>query len=192
MGREFNMGNSKIILASKSPRRKELLRLITENFEICVPNVAEIMPKEIPATEFPEYIACKKALAVSLENPSFIVIGADTAVFVGDKILGKPQTPAEAYSMLKSLSGKTHKVITGCAIFCGKKSLSFSVETDVEFFALSDSEINDYIATNEPFDKAGGYGIQSKGSLFIKKINGDYFNVVGLPISTLSRYLQDF
>lgn len=181
-----------IILASASPRRQELLKTVVEDFEVLVSNVDEIVPPEISALEVPQFLATIKAKDVAKNNPDRIVIGADTCVFNGDKILGKPSDREDAYNMLQSLSGKTHSVITGCALIKGNKSISFSVKTDVEFFDLTESEIEDYLNTNEPFDKAGSYGIQGKGALFVKRINGDYFNVVGLPISKLSRVLKTF
>lgn len=119
-----------------------------------------------------------------------IVIGCDTGVFVDGKMLGKPKNREDAENMLKLLSGRQHKVITGCCTVKNGVAKSFSNVTLVEFFELSDSEIEEYIATGEPFDKAGAYGIQGKGSLLVKKIDGDYFNVVGLPVSELNRILK--
>lgn len=113
-------------------------------------------------------------------------------VAIGDKILGKPKDKHDAFLMLKSLSGKEHSVFTGVTIIKNDKTETFSVQTKVKFFELSDDEINKYISTNEPFDKAGAYGIQGKGSLLVEKIDGDYFNVVGLPISILARKLENF
>ncbi|MGN1202566.1 MAG: Maf family protein, partial [Eubacterium sp.] len=117
------------------------------------------------------------------------IIGADTVVAVGGKILGKPKDRNDAFEMLKMLSGKYHSVFTGVTVIKPECTDTFSVETRVKFFDLTDKEINSYIDTGEPFDKAGGYGIQGKGSLLVEKIDGDYFNVVGLPISKLNKYL---
>ncbi len=181
-----------IILASASPRRQELLKTIIEEFEVQISNVEEIVPHEISAFEVPEFLATLKAKDVAKRYPEKLVIGADTCVLNGDKILGKPSDREDAYNMLLSLSGKTHSVVTGCSLIKGNKSISFSVKTDVEFFDLTKGEIEDYLNTNEPFDKAGSYGIQGKGALFVKRINGDYFNVVGLPISKLSKVLKTF
>ena len=111
---------------------------------------------------------------------------------MGEVILGKPKDRGYAYQMLKMLSGNTHTVITGCAIVKGDKCVSFSVKSEVEFYPLSEEEINAYLDTDEPYDKAGGYGIQSKGALLVKGICGDYFNVVGLPVSPLSREIKNF
>lgn len=181
-----------IILASASPRRQELLKHITDDFTVKVSSVEEIVPNEICADETPEFLAMLKAKDVAQSFPESLVIGADTCVLADGKILGKPKDKNDAYNMLSLLSGKTHTVITGCALVAGDKSISFSVSTDVEFYSLTEEEINDYINTSEPFDKAGAYGIQGKGSLLVKGINGDYFNVVGLPVAKLSRVIKSF
>lgn len=180
-----------IILASASPRRKELLSFITNDFKIVPADIDETLESGIPLEKEPEYLAHKKALHI-LQNgyENDIVIGCDTGVFVDGKMLGKPKDREDAENMLKMLSGRQHKVITGCCIVSKKKTTAFSNVTLVEFFELSDNEIKEYIATGEPFDKAGAYGIQGKGSLLVKKIDGDYFNVVGLPVSELNRILK--
>lgn len=178
------------ILASASPRRKELLKLITDDFKIIKPCVDEVYPDDIKAEEIPQYLACLKAGSIAKDYPSDTVIGADTLVLLGDKILGKPKDRKEAEAMLTLLSGNVHKVITGCAVFCGGKCRAFSVVTEVEFYKLESNEIADYISTGEPFDKAGAYGIQNKGALLVKEVRGDYFNVVGLPIAALKRFLK--
>lgn len=181
-----------IILASASPRRQELLHLIFEDFR-CIPaDIEEIVPDGMEATCVPEYLACQKALHVSKQYPDSLVIGSDTAVICEDEIFGKPVDDADAERMIRALSGKAHYVITGCCIFCNGKSLSFSEKTVVEFYALTDDEIKAYVATGEPKDKAGAYGIQGEGSLLVKGINGDFFNVVGLPVSRLNRELKKF
>lgn len=180
----------KIILASQSPRRRELLSLITEQFEVIPPIGEEHCPATTPLYERPLLLARQKAEEISAQYPSDIVISADTAVFCDDKMLGKPQDENEAREMLFSLSGKTHKVITGCVIRCGKKEDAFSVTTEVEFYPLDRETVDWYIKTNECFDKAGAYGIQGKGSLLVKSIKGDYFNVVGLPVAELNFRLK--
>lgn len=181
---------NRIILASKSPRRQELLKTITENF-ICIPSEAEeIIPDNIETDEVSTYLASLKARDIYSSNSSDLVIGCDTVVINNDTILGKPKNPEDAFNMLKSLSGNTHKVITGCCIIYNEKEYTFKSVTEVEFYPLTDDEINAYINTDEPFDKAGAYGIQGRGSLFVKAIKGDYFNVVGLPISLLLRELN--
>lgn len=181
-----------VILASASPRRRELLKFITDDFIIKASSAEETVPENLPAEEAPEFLAMLKAKDIATENPQSLVIGADTCVIADGKILGKPKDKADAVSMLKALSGKTHKVITGCALAKEGRSISFSVTTEVEFFPLSEQEIMEYAESSEPFDKAGSYGIQGKGGLFVKKINGDYFNVVGLPIAKLKRVINSF
>lgn len=177
-----------LILASKSPRRKELLSLFTEDFIIKTADVDETLPKGISPDKAVEYLS--KIKAEPFKNDNDTVIGADTVVAIDGKILGKPKDKNNAFEMLKMLSGKTHSVFTGVTILSAEKSITFSVETKVKFFDLSDEEINSYISTNEPFDKAGAYGIQGKGSLLVEKIDGDYFNVVGLPISKVAQCLK--
>lgn len=181
-----------IILASASPRRKELLSVITDDFVVMPSGADESVPSNMPATAQAEYLAKLKAEFLAKENPQSIVIGADTCVIANDTVLGKPKNSEHAMEMLKTLSGTTHQVITGCAVIKGDKCISFSEITAVEFYSLSENEISEYIATKEPYDKAGAYGIQGKGSLFVKKINGDYYNVVGLPIARLRRILTQF
>lgn len=182
----------KIILASASPRRKELLSLITDDFIVEKSDAEEILPDDISPLEASEYLARIKASDISEKFPDDIVIGCDTTVIIDNKILGKPASAEQCIEFMKMLSGRIHQVVTGCTIMCGEKSVSFSVVTDVTFLNLSDDDISSYIATGEPFDKAGGYGIQGKGSLLIEKINGDYFNVVGLPVSRLNIEINRF
>lgn len=178
-----------LILASKSPRRKELLSLITDDFIIKSADVDESLPDGIRPDKAVEYLSLIKA--ESFKNNTDTVIGADTVVSVEGVILGKPKERADAFTMLKMLSGKVHSVFTGVTVIKPSSTTTFSVETKVKFFDLTDSEIKDYIDTGEPFDKAGGYGIQGKGALLVEKIDGDYFNVVGLPVSTLKKYLTN-
>ncbi len=180
-----------IILASASPRRNELLKAIYTEFKVIASCVDETVPNGIKPLEIPEYLSKIKALDVAKDFYDSLVIGADTVVLLDDKILGKPKNKDDARDMLRDLSGNTHKVITGCSLVYKGKITTFSVVTDVEFYTLSDSEIEEYINTDEPYDKAGGYGIQSKGALFVKKINGDYYNVVGLPIAELKRKITE-
>ena len=133
----------------------------------------------------------RKADAAEIEC-SDVVLSADTVVALGDRILGKPSDKAEAFSMLRSLSGKTHSVYTGVTIKSAEKKRVFAVKTDVLFYPLTDDEINAYIATGEPFDKAGAYGIPGRAAVFVEKIDGDYYSVVGLPLSRCARVLRDF
>ncbi|MBZ4670913.1 MAG: hypothetical protein JG769_1217 [Oscillospiraceae bacterium] len=179
-----------IILASASPRRQELLKLIFPQFEIFPADVDETLPAGLPAEKCAEYLAEKKAKKVSGQFPDALVIGCDTIVVCKDKILGKPMDKDEAFNMLSFLSGKIHKVITGVCICFNGETKVFSEITEVEFYPLSDTEITSYIETGEPFDKAGAYGIQGKGALFVKGICGDFFNVVGLPVSRLKKELE--
>lgn len=181
-----------IILASGSPRRQELLNLITDDFSIEVSDVEEIVPDNISSADTAEYLASLKAQSVAENHPNDLVIGCDTVVVADNSILGKPADNNQCREYLNLLSGRTHTVITGCCLVCGDKKKSFSVSTEVTFRDLSDSEISAYITTGEPFDKAGGYGIQGKGCLLVDKINGDYFNVVGLPVSRLNLEIIKF
>ena len=179
-----------LILASKSPRRQELLKLITEDFIIKTAQVDETLPENISPAEAVLYLSKIKAQPFS--NSESIVIGADTVVSIDEKILGKPKDEDEAKAMLKRLSNRVHSVFTGVTLIRGEKEKSFFVETKVKFYELSDETIENYIKTGEPFDKAGAYGIQGRGSLLVEGIEGDYFNVVGLPVGALNQSLRDF
>lgn len=181
-----------VILASASPRRKELLSYIVPRFEIIPADVDETLPEEISSEKSAEFLAVKKAEHISAQYPESIVIGSDTVVIVDGEILGKPSDEADAYRMLKKLSGKIHTVVTGVCISRGEKKKSFSEATRVEFYPLSDEEIHDYIATGDPMDKAGAYGIQGEGCVLIKGIEGDFFTVMGLPAARLKRELAEF
>lgn len=176
-----------IILASGSPRRKELLHYIFEEFKIVPSQANETYPENTPAEEVPVLLASAKAADVHRQYPEALVIGCDTVVIADGQILGKPKDGKDAFSMLQILSGKKHSVVTGCCVFAQNKSVTFSQSTEVEFYPLTEKEITDYIKTGEPFDKAGAYGIQGYGSLLVKTISGDYFNVVGLPTARLKR-----
>ena len=182
-----------IILASASPRRKEILSLLEIPFKIMVSDADETVEATLPPYFIAESLSLKKAAAVAKNVSSHaLVIGADTIVVLGNKILGKPKDHCDAANMLKSLSGKWHSVISGVTVLDNKyaKSESFYVETKVKFSEMSDEEIDDYIKTNEPMDKAGAYGIQGIGSKFVEEIEGDYFNVVGLPLQKLYTVLK--
>lgn len=180
-----------VVLASASPRRQELLKLIFADFEVIPADIDETVRKSIELTQYPEYLALKKSHHIAEKRPiDDIVIGCDTGVFIDDVMLGKPKNKEQAYEMLKMLSGRTHKVITGVSIFCKGQNICFSETTEVEFYPLTDREIKEYVETAEPMDKAGAYGIQGKGTLLVKKINGDFFNVVGLPVAALRQKLK--
>lgn len=187
-----NLKNKKIILASKSPRRKELLEGLHINFEIKVSDVEENFPSHLKNEEIAVYLAEKKANAMSLElDNDTVIIAADTLVFLGDKILEKPKDEKSAFEMLSFLSGKKHQVISGVCVLTKNKSESFYDITDVYFKELTQKEINFYIQKYKPFDKAGSYGIQEWiGFIGIEKINGSYFNVMGLPLFKLQNVLE--
>lgn len=182
-----------MILASASPRRRELLQGLGVPFEVMSSDIEEKINTELSAPKIAKELAYQKAKDVSNKlDGDYIVIGADTIVEY-NRILGKPKDADEAYQMLKLLSGKIHRVITGFAVIdcrTKKEIVDFEV-TNVYFNHLSDEEINRYIETKEPMDKAGAYGIQGKASLFVSKIEGDYFNVVGLPIFKLGVVLRN-
>ena len=182
----------KLILASQSPRRQELIANITEDFEVKASQAEEILPEGTSPEDAPVLLAALKARAVAAEYPDRLVVGADTVVILDGEVLGKPRDKADAERMLRLLSGRVHKVVTGCCLIKGDRERSLSQSTMVEFYPLSDSEINGYIATGEPFDKAGAYGIQGKGMLLVKGIEGDYFNVMGLPVALLQREIKEF
>ena len=182
----------KIILASQSPRRKEIMETAGYDFEIKVSGCEEIVPENVTPKEVAKSLALQKAESVFKDNRDSIVIGADTIVVLGNEILGKPKNEVDAKEMLKKLSGNTHRVFTGIAVISAEKTVNDVQETEVNFYDLTDEEIDDYIKTGEPMDKAGAYGIQGRGCLFINGICGDYFNVVGLPIALLSKVLQEF
>ena len=181
-----------IILASQSPRRKELLDLADIKHKVIVSNVDEIINPELSPVDIVEDLAIQKATAIANAYTDMTVIGADTIVVSDSKILGKPTTEQEAYEMLKSLSGKTHQVMTAVSIINVEKDLctSFVNTTDVTFYHMTDDWINSYIATKEPMDKAGAYGIQGKGFELVRSISGDYYSVMGLPIAQLKRTLN--
>ena len=178
-----------IILASKSPRRQELLKLITDDFEIKTADVDETLPQGINPADAVLYLSAIKARPFAGQSDD-IIIGADTVVALDGMILGKPADREDAKNMLRALSGKTHSVFTGVTLIKGATERSFFVESKVKFYALSEQEIADYAASGECDDKAGAYGIQGKGSLLVEQIEGDYFNIVGLPVAKLYRELK--
>ena len=179
-----------VILASASPRRQELLRYAVSEFQIIPSDADETLPDNIEAESSAEFLAVKKAMAVAEKHENDIVIGCDTVVVLGDEIMGKPADKNDAAAMLSRLSGKVHKVITGVCICRNGRSMSFSECTEVEFYELSADDIESYVSTGDPMDKAGAYGIQSEGCVLVKGIKGDFFNVVGLPVARLKRMLE--
>jgi septum formation protein len=181
----------KLILASGSPRRKEILEQVGLTFVVCPSEVEEVITKETPS-EIVMELSKQKAEDVykKMADQDAIVIGADTVVAFDGKILGKPKDREEAEAMLFMLSGKKHCVYTGVTLIAEQKTITFYEETEVEFYPLTKEEADAYLASKESYDKAGAYGIQGKAAAFIKGICGDYYNVVGLPIARLMRNLQ--
>lgn len=187
------MADTVFVLASKSPRRKELLGNIGINAQIIPSSVDESPYKKLPPEQMVKELAMLKACDVARSlRGNTVVIGADTCVCLGEKVFGKPQNMAEAEEMLRELSGKTHEVFTGFCVYNCKDgtAVSRAEVTHVTFRVLTDREIKAYVKTREPMDKAGAYGIQKRGALFIEKIEGDFFNVVGLPLCSLASALK--
>ncbi len=188
---EYNERKNKIILASQSPRRRELLSRLVSDFEVAVPLADESLQSDISPEDAVKYLARIKAESIA-GHYSGIIIGADTLVVLNGEFLGKPRDVEQACLMLKKLSGNIHKVYTGvCIIDTDTNTTICDYEcTDVHFDILSEQDIEWYISTDEPIDKAGSYAVQGLGGRFIKKINGCYYNVVGLPINMLSKMLK--
>ena len=184
----------KIILASQSPRRKELLeRMGIQDFETISPNVDESAFHGLPPEELVRRLSAEKAAAVAGKvGEDAIVIAADTVVALEGGVLGKPADELDAFKMLSALSGVRHQVYTGVTVCRGGEKQTAHEVTDVTFRELSEREIEDYISTGEPMDKAGAYGIQGYGALLIQGISGDYYNVMGLPVCRLSGMLARF
>jgi septum formation protein len=189
-----NLSKHRIILASRSPRRQELLRELGVMFEIVVKEFDETYPTHLKSEEIALYLAHSKAIQFKNNiSDNEIVITADTIVWCNNKVLGKPLNYDDAISMLKEISGTTHEVITGVCLYSSVKEKAFSVTTKVTFETLSDEEIVYYIAKFKPYDKAGAYGIQEWiGLATCSHIEGSYFNVVGLPVQRLYKELQNF
>lgn len=183
---------ARIVLASGSPRRQELLtRIGIRDFIVRVPQVEEWYPQGLTPPEIVSYISQEKSQAVPSEEDE-IVITADTMVFLDDQRLGKPQDEADALRMLTALQGRRHTVCTGVTVRQGDRVLTESEATGVIFRPAEESELRAYIATGEPMDKAGSYGVQGKGALLVERLEGDFFNVMGLPVLRLSRMLAQF
>ncbi|MFO7618745.1 MAG: Maf family protein [Thermoplasmata archaeon] len=184
---------SRVILASGSPRRKELLARIVDDFEVVSSNIDECMKKDAMPTEVAIRNALEKARIVSSSNSDALVIGADTVVALDGTIIGKPDCPEKAMRILKSLSGRTHQVITGVAIVHAGRGIerTGSESTEVTFRDLSEEAIKGYVAAGTCLDKAGGYGIQDIGGEFVRSIAGDYDNAVGLPLKLISKIMGE-
>ncbi len=180
-----------LYLASSSPRRRELLEKVGIPFTCILSHGDESRPPELSPGELVQELARRKAFAAEKDpGPGDIILGADTLVALGDRVLGKPSSREEAFSMLSALSGKVHTVYTGCCLRMAEGSESFLSAAEVEFYPLSPKEIQAYIETGEPMDKAGAYGIQGKGCVLVKAIRGDYFTIVGLPVAEVIRRVR--
>ena len=183
----------KLILASKSPRRRELLERMGLAHTVISVDSDEWFPEDLSPSEIVKYISREKAFAAAnMVAPEDIVITADTMVFLDDKKLGKPGDEDEAFLMLSALSGRVHTVCTGVTVMQGNRTLTEAEQTRVRFASLDEDTIRAYIRTGEPMDKAGAYGVQSLGALLIEGIEGDFFNVMGLPVRRLSLMLSRF
>ena len=185
------MSGCRVVLASASPRRRDLLNLIGIAHEVQPANIDETMrPREAPR-RYAERLAREKASAIATRDPDLITIGADTVVVINRKVLGKPADADDAARMLRRLSGREHTVITAVAVSRGRKLRSAIEEVRVKFRRLRDDEIAAYIAMGEPMDKAGAYGIQGYGATIVERIEGDYFAVMGLPLVRLVGLMRD-
>ena len=185
------MTTCRVVLASSSPRRRQLLELIGIPHEVRAANIDETMrAREVPRRHA-ERLAREKATKIATRDPDLITIGADTVVVINRKVLGKPRDEAEAIHMLSQLSGREHTVITAVAVARGKKLRSAIEEVKVRFRRLHEDEIKAYVATGEPMDKAGAYGIQGYGATIVECIEGDYFAVMGLPLARLTSLMRD-
>lgn len=185
----------RIILASQSPRRKELLSMIGIDFEVEVSSYEEDMSLDMSTEGLAKYLSLNKAKDVlqNHSNEDCIIIGADTFVKIEDEILGKPKDKEDAKTMLRKLSGKTHEVICGLAVIdsLSKKEIVVSTLSKVKFRSIYESEIESYVESGESLDKAGAYAIQGKAAVFVEEISGDYYSIMGLPISKLSEILTE-
>lgn len=168
------------------------MKLIFDDFSVIVPNCEEIVPPDCRGIQVPEYLSSIKCKNIGEKFPQHLVIAADTVVIHNEKILGKPENRQAAFTMLSDLSGKEHTVCTGVTLGFEGHYTTFSAQTSVCFHPLGEDEINSYIATGEPMDKAGAYGIQGRGALLVKSISGDFYNVVGLPVAQLNKKLNEF
>lgn len=183
---------SRFILASNSPRRKELLTISGFDFDVVPSDVDERLPDGIEPDEATMTLAERKCLDVLEKRSDCVVLGCDTVVSIGGKILGKPKSEQDAFDMLMNLSGREHTVFSGVCIASGSKKSVFCNSAKVKFYDLSENMIRSYIETGEPMDKAGAYGIQAYGASLVEKIDGDYFTIVGLPLARCVRVLADF
>ncbi|MEI5990640.1 Maf family protein [Enterococcus crotali] len=181
-----------VILASQSPRRCELLSRIVSDFEVVPADINEEVKDYFTPMDYVLTMAAQKAMHIAKQYPNDLVIGSDTIVTIDNEILGKPTSRDDAFRMLRQLSGRTHKVYTSVVLMKDDQESSATVPATVEFYDLTDDEINRYLDTKEYQDKAGAYGIQEQGALLVKSIQGDYYSIMGLPIATLYRMLPTF
>jgi len=184
----------KLVLASASPRRESLLKMLGFSFSICITDIDETIPEELSPKEAVERLSLEKAKAAATGRSEEIIIAADTIVALDGIIFGKPADKNDAFQILKALSGREHSVFTGVTVYepFSNKTLTRVCETKVKMRKLTDEQIIAYIATGEPMDKAGAYGIQGYAACFVEGINGCYFNVMGLPLAALSEMLEKF
>lgn len=182
----------KLILASASPRRRELLNLYTSDFTVCASDFDESTVSAPTPEKLVESLARGKCLAVAAQNPGCLVVGSDTVVDVNGEVFGKPHSRADALRMLHALSGKTHLVHTGVCVSDGARTESFVDSCEVTFFPIPEPELEAYVQTAEPYDKAGGYAIQGRAALWLDGIRGDYYTIMGLPVSRTARLIEQF
>jgi septum formation protein len=188
----FFRGRGPVVLASASPRRVTLLRQVGMEFVVADPGPDRAWPGKAEPRNGVRAVALDKARRIAAERDDAIVIGADTIVVARGIRMGKPDTPAQAAEMLSRLQGRTHEVWTGVAVVRGDEGRTAAECTRVQFARMTPQEIQAYVATGEPLDKAGAYGIQGRGAMFVRRIEGDYFNVVGLPLQRLRLVLAEF
>lgn len=199
MSKNSSFNSAAFILASSSPRRKELLQYFGFPFSVRPPSASEEITNPLSPAEYVQTLARRKATAISQKSPGSIVLGADTVVAHQGNIIGKPENTGRARSVIRSLSNSTHRVMTGVSLIRTDKngeiadSKTFCESTDVTFGVIENELIDDYLKNGHPLDKAGGYGIQDKwGAIFTKQIEGDFYNVMGLPVHELYQQLKDF
>jgi len=181
-----------LILASASPRRREILTMLGYTYDVCPADADETLPSGIAPEEAVSVLSARKAAAVFADHPNDVVLGSDTIVVCEEEILGKPADAADAKRMLRLLSGRTHQVYTGVTLCGAAGQTTWVVQSDVTFRPLTDGEIDAYLATKEPNDKAGAYAIQGKGSALIERFDGDFFAIMGLPASSTVLKLREF
>ena len=178
------------ILASQSPRRRELLSMLGLTFDIITADIDETMDPTLPVDAAVAEVCRKKAEAVGAGHPGRLIVAADTIVVVDEQKLGKPRSADEARQMLRTLSGRSHTVMTGICLWQDGRYETHVEQTAIRFRPLSDAEIDAYVATGSPMDKAGAYGIQDQAAIFVEALDGDYYNVMGLPLCSLTKCLR--